>query len=245
LFKISEQFQTKESDDNIHPFEYDTSLITKEKTIEIYAYKVPINGERNTHLKAKLDKIIELSNQIEEIKAKEPERFAAFDSIIETYQKIYKLHDYVERTQESLKYILSQIIKSDDAYESEAFKTILKRYNNIRQEIYVDKKKHELIEGKPFIEENFFDSDSRFDLEEIFNLPISYCLVEVLKDKENIAKIKVCKKCKNYFIEKRKGRKQYCTDKCRLDYHNKKNIKSGKHAEYMRGKRQEGNPKYY
>lgn len=140
LFKISEQSQKKESDNNINPFEYETSLNTKEKIIERYAYRVQIDDERKNHLKAKLDKIIELSNQIEEIKAKESKRFAAFDSEIETYQKIYKLHDYVRKTQEFLKYILSQIIKSDDAYESEAFKIILERYNNIQQKTSFDKK---------------------------------------------------------------------------------------------------------
>jgi len=249
LFVVSEQFQTKDSDDNIHQFQYETSRFTKEKINSIFFQKIRIDNEKKDKLEAKLnaelDKIISLSNQIEEIKEKEPKRFAAFDSVIETYQKIYKLHDYVKGTQDFLKGILSQITKSGDAYESEVFKIILEQYNNIQQKTYFDKKKHQLLKSKPFIEENFLSSDSRFDLKEIFNLPIIYCLVEVLTEEENIRKVKNCNKCNNYFIEKRRGKKLYCTDKCRLDYHNKKNIESGKHAEYMRGKRQEGNPKYY
>ena len=245
LFKITEQFPRNESDNNSP----ETSLMMKEKIIFTFFYKTGIDGERKDKLEAKLnaalDKIISLSNQIEEIKAKSPEHYKAFDSVIETYQNIYKLHDYIKKTQEFLKYILSQIIKSDDAYESEAFKIILEQYNNIQQKTSFDKKEHQLIKSKPFIEENFFDNNSRSDLEQIFDLPISYCLVEVLTEEENIKKIKICKKCNNYFIEKRRGRKLYCTDKCRLDYHNKKNIESGKHAAYVRGQRGRGNLKYY
>jgi len=80
LFVVSEQFPTNDSDDNIHQHQYETSRFTQEKIITIYDYKIPIDNERKAFLKAKLDEIVSLSNQIEEIKAKEPKRFAAFDS---------------------------------------------------------------------------------------------------------------------------------------------------------------------
>jgi len=59
-------------------------------------------------------------------------------------------------------------------------------------------------------------------------------------------KLNCCKKCNRFYISKTIRPSKYCSDKCRLSYHNQERIKSGKAKEYKRKKRREGaKPSYY
>jgi hypothetical protein len=217
-----------------------------EERIEYHREYFDIEDTFKKNLLNKLNKLAKLYHQVEDMKSGATKRFLKIEKMAGTYLENYLLHDYVRENQEFLKSILSQIIKLDDAYKTDAFKDILELYNKIEQKTYIDKQKNQIMKEDAFIESNYFDYAASFVLEKIFKLPVSYCLVELLKEKENIGKIKNCNKCNKYFIEIRKGRKQYCTDKCRLDYHNRIRIDSGEHAAYVSKKRKEGaKPSYY
>jgi hypothetical protein len=67
---------------------------------------------------------------------------------------------------------------------------------------------------------------------------IKFSLVEFLqKDRR---KLKRCQKCKNFYIAKTMRPSTFCSDKCRLAWHNRKRIKSGEAKEYKRKRRREG-----
>ena len=62
-----------------------------------------------------------------------------------------------------------------------------------------------------------------------------YSLAEFLI-KEHIVKIRRCINCKLFYIAKTKGISKYCSQKCHDQYHNRKNIESGKSAAYKKRK---------
>jgi len=61
---------------------------------------------------------------------------------------------------------------------------------------------------------------------------------------EVFSKVKKCGWCKNYLVFTRQTKK-YCSDKCRLDFNNDKDRRSGRRHEYYKKKREEGNEKYF
>lgn len=67
----------------------------------------------------------------------------------------------------------------------------------------------------------------------------------VLTQGDDLKRLRICENpaCGKMFVQSRKD-KVYCVDKCRLDFHNKKNTESGYHREYQRKGRLE-NPDVY
>jgi hypothetical protein len=74
---------------------------------------------------------------------------------------------------------------------------------------------------------------------------LAYCLLEFLETRGNRDFIRICKECKEFFLMRRQDNQIFCNSKCRLAYHNRENIKSGKSREYKRAKRKEGAKESY
>jgi hypothetical protein len=106
------------------------------------------------------------------------------------------------------------------------------------------------------VENGNLDVKIRYDVEKEFigswlepkwfrNMKIE--LLNYLMDKnEDKRKLKKCRECKKFYISKSLSSK-YCSDKCRMAYHNRKRIKSGEHARYKRERRASGlaTPSYF
>lgn len=66
-------------------------------------------------------------------------------------------------------------------------------------------------------------------------------LVDLLSSDPSYAKkIRSCPECKFFFFSKTKRSSTFCSDQCRLAFHNRKRRESGEHAKYKREKRKEG-----
>jgi hypothetical protein len=77
------------------------------------------------------------------------------------------------------------------------------------------------------------------------NTPVPFFLVEFLKQPKNKKLIHICDECRIFFISKTIRPTRFCSDKCRLSWHNRKRIESGEHRDYKRKKRKEGAKESY
>jgi hypothetical protein len=87
-----------------------------------------------------------------------------------------------------------------------------------------------------------WDDKGRF-CEFIYGI-VGYSLSEFLLDNDR-RKIKLCQECKQFYVSKTTRPSKYCSDKCRLAYHNRKRIQSGEAREYKRKKRRKGAKESY
>ena len=199
-------------------------------------------------VKEMLEGLAAICHSIEEIRQEATNRFTELEKMAETYLEVCELHNEVKKTQENIKNFLLEITQAGNAFETKGFENILLQYNKIQKTKYIVNNKYELIEIPPFIEDSFLDDNFRLDDKQIFNEPISYCLVEFLKNPEYSGgkRIAICRRCNGFFSKnKLYDRQLSCSDKCRLDYHNEIDISSGKRAAYKRKKRKEGAKESY
>ena len=74
---------------------------------------------------------------------------------------------------------------------------------------------------------------------------VGYSLSEFLLNND-LKKLHRCQECSTFFVAKTVRPTKYCSDKCRLTFHNRRRIESGEARAYKRRKRQEGaKPSYY
>jgi len=217
----------------------DTHLILKKETEEFIRYKTESYYDNyldkdifTDKSKEVLEALVAICHNIEEIRQGATNRFAEIEKLAETYQDIYCLHNYAKENQENIKSILLKIIKSKNAYEAKAFKTILDGYNKIKTE-YIVNKKHELVLKEPFIEENFFKDlqVAKTNISEaqlLFNNPINYCLVEYLKNPKYSGKekISICQDCECFFCKSKLNRYQRYCPICSKKNHTPKDIQA-------------------
>lgn len=71
-------------------------------------------------------------------------------------------------------------------------------------------------------------------------LPCNLLIDYLAANDGNVNKIKRCTYCMNFFISKTTKESKFCSDKCRLNFHNKANIQSGKAAAYKKEGREKG-----
>jgi len=124
-------------------------------------------------------------------------------------------------------------------------------YNWKKELLYIESEYHIDIDADPI---DFIKIDPDIDplqfitshghklgltLNQIIMNIISLSLVEFILN-HGVEKLKKCRMCKRYFISKTRRSSHYCSDKCKRDFNNRKRIKSGEHAAYMREKRSEG-----
>jgi len=213
MFTISEsEWERRQEDTIIESGGEEKTISIPASEIEAYILKNLIVEYDEINLKAEIKELIELSHQIEDMKSESTNRFAFIESLNKDYERISKLHNYVNAQQTKLKTVLVSIIEAEQAFESEGFKSILSRYNSIRKQILVVNHQQKLVEVSTFVEDNFLN-DKYFHFEDIFNSPISYCLVEFLKNPEYQGKerISFCPMCEFIFSKsKLNGKQKYC-----------------------------------
>lgn len=219
----------------------DKTYIIQEKEIETFIDKASFQyPEEWDDLKKSLKALIELCRHIEDIKSESTNRYAEIEKMAEGYPVISNMHHYLDETQKNLKLILLQITEADSTFGSKGFKNILSRYNSIQKIQYiVNEDQCKLVQIAPFIEGSFLEADVEdwhiSVAGRIFNAPISYCLVEFLKNPDYCGKerISVCQNCKCIFSKSRlNGQQKYCPVCSR-----KNKMTPEEKAEYMKGYR--------
>jgi hypothetical protein len=214
VFTISEfEWESRQEDTIIESGGEEKTISIPASEIEAYIKNLIVEYDE-INLKAEIKELIELSHQIEDIKSESTNRFAFIESLNKDYERIIKLHNYVSAQQAKLKTVLLGIIEAEQAFESEGFKSILTRYNSTTKKILVLNDQEKLVELSTFAEDIFLKNHKYIHFEDIFNAPISYCLVEYLKHPEYSGKerISVCQYCNCIFSKSKLYEKQkYCS----------------------------------
>jgi len=72
-------------------------------------------------------------------------------------------------------------------------------------------------------------------------------LLDFFSESENVQKLHKCKECNSFFIAKTLRPQEFCSDKCRLAWNNRRRIESGEHKEYKRRRKESGKatPSYW
>jgi hypothetical protein len=158
-------------------------------------------------------------------------------------------HIHIIGLKYELNFLFDCIINRE--HRNEEFHTLLSSlaqiYNTINpSSIYIDIAKDGiiLVENEPVFDASFFinrvESLPAYCLQDYYDRPITYCLIELLKTRVFQERLKKCSYCNNFFASKTARETRFCSDKCRLTYHNRKYISSGKAREYKRKGRLEG-----
>lgn len=129
-----------------------------------------------------------------------------------------------------------------------ALKSVVRQYNQYSPRQLILDKNYEILE-KPFFTEKEFlklrSGDEELGLADYYDIPLIYCFVEFVKVPENKKRLKSCQECQKFYISKTLRESKFCSDHCRLKYHNRQRIESGENAEYKRQKRREGAKESY
>jgi phage FluMu protein Com len=187
-------------------------------------------------IKNDLMALVNICNQIHERKLGRKTHCVEIENISKDYKGIKGLHNHLRTTQEKLKTILLQIIETENAYESEGFRSMLSRYNYIDKKILIiNQDKDRLIEKDIFVENDFLKDIGKMPYQDFFNAPISYCFIEYLKHSEYRGKerLTVCQKCNDIFIKSKFYDYQFFCPSCSR----KNRMTPEERASYMRGYR--------
>jgi hypothetical protein len=84
--------------------------------------------------------------------------------------------------------------------------------------------------------------ESRFN--SYLNSLLGFSLSEFIINND-LRKLKRCEECKHFYVSKTIRSSKFCSDKCRLDFHNRKRTESGEAREYKRRKREKGAKESY
>ena len=108
------------------------------------------------------------------------------------------------------------------------------------------------IPKKGFIinDDSFFcDNEHNINFESNWTYPFELFLYECLflffENNQLLKNIRICPMCDTVFLLRSRPQKKYCSDRCRMAFHNKKDTESGKRRRYKRMKRAEGAKKSY
>lgn len=170
-----------------------------------------------------LPELIKLGKQILAVKGLSKERRKELSQREPYYRNLDAEHWHIENIQINLKMLLDEILENHPLSNSNMFKRILLRYNEIpKSEAYLSYD-GTIKDYSPFGEALFLSRENiPLDLELIYNGPISYCVVEFFRGFNNIKYLKKCKKCNDFIITRHIGR-QFCDEpkECKKIYYNK------------------------
>jgi len=142
--------------------------------------------------------------------------------------------------QEYFRYILLRIIDGLEYSQINGFQAFINFYRHfIKSGVEIISTSEDKSFKESLKKTIYNESETiKLSIGETIRAAISYSLSDFLLNNDR-RKLKKCPECGRFYTSKT-VRKTYCSDKCRLAFHNRKNIKSGKAKEYKRRKRKEG-----
>jgi hypothetical protein len=173
-----------------------------------------------------------------------------------TYNKVDdSIHCKIEKAQAMLLSILSHIIEGKGKItQNKYFLELLYNYNSFNSEIHFH-------EDGAIAFETTLPSEDFFIIKEVIphdilkvnknDVPvmvaITFFLFKFLQLPNCVKLINECNECGAVYISKTVRNSKYCSDKCRMGFHNKRRIESGEHAAYKRQRKESGKatPSYW
>jgi hypothetical protein len=159
------------------------------------------------------------------------------------------IHNQIKKTQRVLSSIMKCIIEGKSLKSNKDLSRILFVYNEFEPHLKIKNDGSISREPSFFPEESFIIKDLFSSAYKKFNNPafraISFLLIKFLMLPNSTKLIHQCDECREIYISITIKSRRFCSDKCRLSYHNRKRIESGEAKEYKRKKRMEGAKESY
>ncbi len=204
-------------------------------------YNVFKDGKNDAYLKAK--ELTKVRSEIERLKQEISTDSYNFIRDLFDNERM-KAHQELFYMQRKLIEVLAVIAQGKSLYKNKAINYFLGAYNEnfmFSPDILPDG----TLSFKAFnMAENSF-TEIKEDNLYLYDKFINFCLIEFLKQPKNQKLIHICDECEEFFMSKTTRHSRFCSDKCRLAWHNRKRIESGEHRDYKRKKRKEGAKESY
>jgi hypothetical protein len=215
-------------------------------------YPIPIDEIRdeiddNLHpdVPRHINELMEVSQSIINLKSEIPEnRVRELYDNSKQYQEILELHEEIKKIQNDYRDILEGIIEGLPLTEISQLDKFIKTYYQMPTTKLITFGDF-LMEVPPINEDNYIRIKSKTGWWLLLRNELAYLMVEFLRGEYNRKYFKKCHQCNGFYISKTLASSKYCSDKCRMAYHNRKRIKSGEAREYKRRKRMEGAKESY
>ncbi|MBN1932311.1 MAG: hypothetical protein JW786_11970 [Desulfobacterales bacterium] len=171
-----------------------------------------------------------------------PEKFSTIEKFANIFSQNYIEHKEMLSISTTLREVIIDIINNKKIVPSSFLNFFLVFYNLISWGKVYLAEDGLLVEELPFTESNFQRDkieQTPLYLKEYYCQPISYCLINFLKNRDNLKLLHKCQNCGKFYISKTLRESIFCHgDKCRLAFHNRRRIESGENREYKRKKRE-------
>jgi hypothetical protein len=178
---------------------------------------------RQKNLPISLAKLPKIGKKILALKEISKERYKEISEHEPHYRNLKLEHRHIEKIQKILRKLLDDILQTPLLSNSKMLQNILLRYNETpKSKVYLSDDGM-IKEYPPFSKEIFLNRKIiSLDLEQIYNGPISCCVVEFLRNSKNIRYLKQCKQCNDFFIARHASR-QFCNEpkKCKKIFFDK------------------------
>jgi len=149
----------------------------------------------------------------------------------------------LRKMQNILRTALSNVIAGRPYYKDEGFRKMFNRGCSWHRKLYMDE--NGSIKQKYPVEKSHQWSVTRNKNIPSYARVLSEALANLFLTPRSIKRIQQCVYCKQFFLKTRLNSQKFCSDKCRLTWHNRRRIESGKAREYKRKKRAEGAKESY
>ena len=162
-----------------------------------------------------------------------------------TYFETLELHDKIKTMQADYREVLCGVTKGKQLCQIAPLNRSLQKYNDMQTNKLVFSDVNSLIPTPLIKVDSYGGMSAIHKWNKALTDDLTYVLVEYFKLEDGCKYIRKCQYCDKYYISKTKRMSKYCSDRCRLDFHNRKRIESGEAREYKRKKRQEGAKESY
>jgi len=167
-----------------------------------------------------------LAVQIRALKDISAERYKEISGLLPRYRNMMFEHGFIKKWQADLKSLLDQIVYPDPIIMNPYLDNIICMYNKIpKAEVFLSSD-GTLKEEAPFKEDLLLNRENSFDTLLIYDGPISYCVIEFLKDNGNVEYLKKCRFCNHFFIAE-DSRREFCYEpkECKKLFYNKDRVR--------------------
>ncbi|PQP33234.1 hypothetical protein C6A36_00350 [Desulfobacteraceae bacterium SEEP-SAG10] len=169
------------------------------------------------------------------------ERYSEIKSQAKNYQLILAIHKQINELHNRLKRTLNEIVKTKKIYGNDGYQNFLSSYRTYCRLDIKLLPDDTFCNIADFMEEDYYlKGQENHGFRKTFAYltePIPFFLVEFFKQPKNKELIHICDNCGNFYISQSIRKQRFCSDKCRLAWHNRKRIESGEHRKYKRDRK--------
>lgn len=186
-------------------------------------------------------------------------RFEEIRIMSDGYLASVRWHRHFNQMTNQMASCLNNVMRKEKYNSSSIVNSLMNIFNHTNKPAIYISDSNEISENPLVSETDFFNHTNRkwIEYEASGDDPpygdcfcechkvIAHSFINLFRNPANRIFVKRCPICDRFFLSKTIRESKYCTDKCRLSFHNKKRIESGEHASYKRNKRKEGAKESY